>query len=100
MYGTSRTDKCVCAVLYLDEPTTGLDAATSMSVLRLLKRLAGNPLHPPQYTLRPTPYTLHPTPCTLRPTPFTVGCRVEDAATSMSVLRLLKRIAGNSLLLS
>ncbi|KAJ1491087.1 P-loop containing nucleoside triphosphate hydrolase protein [Baffinella frigidus] len=28
------------SVLYLDEPTTGLDAATSMSVLRLLKRLA------------------------------------------------------------
>lgn len=27
-------------MLYLDEPTTGLDAATSMSVLRLLKRLA------------------------------------------------------------
>ena len=28
------------SVLFLDEPTTGLDAATSMSVLRLLKRLA------------------------------------------------------------
>ncbi len=31
---------CACSILFLDEPTTGLDATTSSSVLALLKRLA------------------------------------------------------------
>jgi ABC-type glutathione transport system ATPase component len=30
----------VCSILFLDEPTTGLDASTSMNVLRILKRLS------------------------------------------------------------
>ncbi|XP_066534416.1 broad substrate specificity ATP-binding cassette transporter ABCG2d isoform X2 [Hoplias malabaricus] len=45
------------SVLFLDEPTTGLDASTANSVLRLLKRMASNgrtiilSIHQPRYSI-------------------------------------------------